>query len=123
MRGDPDADELTREDFERWYRNELLPAPMPKTAEQQRGHQLFLTTACVMCHAIKGTPAGARTGPDLTHIAARRTLGAGILTNNRGNLHGWIANPQSMKPGVLMPPNNYDAEDLHAMVAYLESLR
>jgi cytochrome c oxidase subunit 2 len=112
-----------RAKFDRWLAHHRAPAPHPKTADQQRGQQVFLTTSCVLCHAIKGTIAGARTGPDLTHIGSRRTLGAGILPNNRGTLHGWISNAQALKPGVLMPPNNFDAADLHALVAYMESLR
>ncbi|MBV8516113.1 MAG: cytochrome c oxidase subunit II [Acidobacteria bacterium] len=110
-------------DFERWLTAQRLPAPFPKTADQQHGQQVFLTSTCVMCHAIKGTSAGARTGPDLTHLASRRTLGAGILPNTLGNLHGWIANAQTIKPGVLMPPNPLEPNDLHALVAYLETLQ
>jgi cytochrome c oxidase subunit 2 len=113
----------TREDFERWLSNARLPAPQPKTADEQYGQQLFLTTSCVMCHAIRGTSAGSRIGPDLTHLGTRRTLGSAILANNSGSLHGWIADPQSIKPGVLMPPNPYQPEELHALVAYLESLK
>ncbi|HKR62766.1 MAG TPA: cytochrome c oxidase subunit II [Thermoanaerobaculia bacterium] len=109
--------------FEEWLNASLLPAPQPKTAEQQHGQQLFLTTTCAMCHTIRGTSAGARTGPDLTHFASRRTIGSAILPNNTGNLHGWIADAQSIKPGVLMPPNPFAPDDLHALVAYMESLK
>jgi cytochrome c oxidase subunit 2 len=113
----------TKADFERWLNGELLPAPQPKTVDQQHGQQVFLTTTCVMCHTIRGTAAGSRLGPDLTHFATRRTLGSGILPNNSGNLHGWISDPQSLKPGVLMPPNPFEPDDLHALVAYMESLK
>jgi cytochrome c oxidase subunit 2 len=112
-----------RAEFEAWLNKQRLPAAHPKNADQQRGQQVFLTTSCAMCHAIKGTSAGARTGPDLTHIGSRRTLGAAVIPNNTGNLHGWISDPGSIKPGVLMPPNTFDPEDLHALVAYLESLK
>ncbi len=112
-----------RDDYERWLNRQRLPAPHPKTADQQRGQQVFLNTTCAMCHAIKGTSAGARTGPDLTHVASRRTLGAGVLPNNIGNLHGWISDPSSIKPGVIMPPNTFEPNDLHALVAYLETLQ
>jgi len=112
-----------KEDFERWLTTMRAPAPHPKNADQQRGQQVFLMTSCVMCHAIKGTSAGARTGPDLTHVGSRRTLGAAVIPNSRGNLAGWIADAGSVKPGVLMPPNPFDPDDLHALVAYLESLK
>jgi cytochrome c oxidase subunit 2 len=110
-------------DFERWLATQRMPAPHPKTADQQRGQQVFLTTSCVLCHTIKGTSAGARTGPDLTHVGSRRTLGAAVIPNTRGNQFCWIADAGSVKPGVLMPPNPLEPDDLHALVAYLESLK
>jgi cytochrome c oxidase subunit 2 len=76
-----------------------------------------------MCHAIAGTPAGSRIGPDLTHLAGRQTLAAGTLPNTRSNLMGWIVDPQAIKPGSKMPPNQLDGPDLLALVAYLETLR
>jgi cytochrome c oxidase subunit 2 len=76
-----------------------------------------------MCHAISGTPAGSRIGPDLTHLASRRTIAAGTLPNTRGNLAGWILDPQRTKPGTRMPPTQLEPADLHALLAYLESLK
>ena len=76
-----------------------------------------------MCHAIAGTPAGSRIGPDLTHLASRHTIAAGTLPNTRGNLAGWIVDPQRIKPGAKMPPNQLSPADLNALLAYLESLR
>ena len=61
--------------------------------------------------------------PDLTHIATRSTLGAGTLPNTPENLAIWIRDPQRVKPGNQMPPNPLAAEDLQALVAYLETLR
>jgi len=77
----------------------------------------------VMCHAIGGTPAGSRIGPDLTHLASRRTIAAGTLPNTRGNLAGWIVNPQAIKPGVRMPSTRLDSDDLQALLTYLETLK
>ena len=74
-----------------------LPAPYA-TASARKGRDVFLSGSCVMCHAINGTPAGSRVGPDLTHLASRLTLAAGELPLNLGNLHGWIADPQALKP-------------------------
>jgi cytochrome c oxidase subunit 2 len=76
-----------------------------------------------MCHAISGTPAGSRVGPDLTHLASRRTIAAGTLLNTRGNLAGWIVDPQQIKPGAKMPPNQLDPADLQALLSYLETLK
>jgi len=76
-----------------------------------------------MCHTIRGTLALAIVGPDLTHIASRETLAAGTLPNTRGNLAGWILNPQNLKPGTKMPPTHLEPQDLHALVDYLETLK
>jgi cytochrome c oxidase subunit 2 len=76
-----------------------------------------------MCHAIGGTLAGSRVGPDLTHLASRRTIAAGTLPNTRGNLAGWIVNPQAIKPGTRMPPNALEPDDLQALLTYLGTLK
>jgi cytochrome c oxidase subunit 2 len=67
--------------------------------------------------------AGARTGPGLTHIASRQMLGAGRIKNNRGSLGGWILDPQHLKPGVLMPQNQFEPADFLSLLDYLESLK
>jgi cytochrome c oxidase subunit 2 len=45
-----------------------------------------------------------------------------MLANNRGNLAGWILDPQSQKQGARMPPTNLEGPQLQALLAYLESL-
>ena len=70
-----------------------------------------------------GRSPGGRTAPDLTHIASRRTIGAGTLPNTQGHLAGWIADPQQIKPGNRMPPTGLTGEELQAVLAYLESLK
>ena len=62
-------------------------------------------------------------GPDLTHLGSRLTIAAGTLPNTRGNLAGWIVDPQSIKPGAEMPSNQISPDDLQALLAYLETLR
>jgi cytochrome c oxidase subunit 2 len=89
----------------------------------QRGRAVFLGKSCVMCHTIAGTGANAGLGPNLTHLASRRTIAAGMFPNNRGHLTGWIADPQALKPGVNMPANALAADDLQALLAYLETLK
>jgi cytochrome c oxidase subunit 2 len=88
-----------------------------------RGALIFQQQTCVNCHAIAGSGANARAGPDLTHIAGRQTLGAGRLENTPDNLARWIANPHELKPGVLMPGFQLSKADLTALVAYMETLR
>jgi cytochrome c oxidase subunit II len=88
----------------------------------RRGQEVFLNGPCAMCHTIRGTMALSRVGPDLTHVASRRTIAAGTLPDTRGHLAGWILNPQNLKPGTKMPPTLLSSEDLHALLAYLETL-
>lgn len=108
--------------FEAWLEQQRLPAPEPVDALTRRGQQVFLGSACVYCHTVRDTNATGDLGPDLTHLASRRTLAAAILENNPGNLAGWIIDPQHIKPGNLMPPTDLDSADLQALLAYLNSL-
>jgi cytochrome c oxidase subunit II len=110
-------------DFDNWMTMQIQPAVTPNNPQTQHGQQVFLTHACVMCHTIRGTTAGSRVGPDLTHLASRSTIAAGMLPNTIGNLGGWIMNPQSLKPGSRMPPNQISGTDLQDLLAYLETLR
>jgi cytochrome c oxidase subunit II len=109
--------------FSAWLVRQRDTAMTPTDSLTLRGQEVFLASSCVMCHAIGGTPAGSRIGPDLTHLASRRTIAAGTLSNTRGNLAGWIVNPQAIKPGVKMPANNLKPDDLQALLTYLESLK
>jgi cytochrome c oxidase subunit 2 len=105
-----------------WSDHQRQPAAAPANARQWQGQQLFVTTTCVMCHDVRGTTASAEHGPDLTHIASRRTLGAGTLPNTPENLKRWIRDPHVFKPGVNMPATNLSDDDLDALVAWLETL-
>ncbi|MGH9455100.1 MAG: cytochrome c oxidase subunit II, partial [Terriglobia bacterium] len=89
-------------EFAAWESNQLSEKPPASTGEAARGQQVF-ETHCAVCHTIRGVaPAGIR-GPDLTHLMTRSTIAAGLLPNTPGNLAGWIANSQSLKPGARMP--------------------
>ncbi len=95
---------------------ESLPGYDPR-----QGYALFLDSGCGACHRVAGSQANGLAGPDLTHVASRRTLGAGILPNHRGTLIGWIGDSQSIKPGNRMP--SYDmlsADELGHIAAFLE---
>ena len=110
-------------DFDQWLVNEQQPAAQPSGGSAQRGQQVFTSTNCVYCHTVRGTTAAADVGPDLTHLASRRTIGAGTAPNTRGHLAGWIVDSQALKPGNLMPPVDINAEDLQALLDYLGTLR
>lgn len=109
--------------FAAWYEGQLKSATPPADSVRQLGQQVFLSKGCALCHTVRGTPAGSRVGPDLTHLASRRTIASGALPNTRGHLGGWVADPQRIKPGAKMPPNALAAGELHALLGYLESLK
>ncbi|GGD55362.1 cytochrome c oxidase subunit II [Aurantiacibacter arachoides] len=88
------------------------------------GEALFMASGCAACHRVEGTQANGLSGPDLTHLARRQTLGAGVLPNNRGTLQGWITDSQAIKPGNRMP--SYDllsAQEIAAIAAWLDTPR
>jgi cytochrome c oxidase subunit 2 len=109
--------------FRAWLASQAAPRRAPSTPAEQQGEQVFLTQACSSCHTIRGTSANADVGPDLTHVASRTTLAALTIPNNRGQLAAWVADPQHVKPGNLMPAVPLSGEQLADVVDYLESLR
>jgi len=111
----------TPEDFAQWIREQQRPA----VAEERvaAGKRVFETTACINCHAIKGTVANGRFGPDLTHLMSRTTIAAGAAVNTPENLRLWIQNPDAIKRGSLMPAMQLSDSDLDALMGYLETLR
>jgi cytochrome c oxidase subunit II len=109
--------------FNAWLEHQLQPAVEPSDEETRRGQEIFLKSGCVLCHAIRGTDAGAQVGPDLTHFGSRKTIAAGTLSNTKGNLAGWIADPQNIKPGTHMATVPIQSAEMQPMIDYLESLK
>jgi len=109
------------EDFDAWIRAQKQPANQDE--KELAGKRVFETTACMNCHAIAGTVATGRFGPDLTHLMSRRTIAAGAAQNTPERLRLWIQNPEAIKPGSLMPAMQLNDADLDALVRYLETLR
>jgi cytochrome c oxidase subunit II len=110
-------------DFDAWRQAQLRPGTEPTGPEQEAGRQAFLIRKCAGCHTVRGTPAKGVTGPDLTHLASRLTIAAGLFETTRGSLAAWIADPQNLKPGNNMPMVDLGADELKAISAYLISLR
>ncbi len=108
--------------FEQWLQENSRPPAEPAEPQLLHGRQVFLQEGCAGCHAISSVSAS-DTGPDLTRLGSRLTLGAGTVANTTGNLSGWIADPQAIKPRNMMPPSYLAPRDLHALVAYLRSLQ
>ena len=107
-------------EFEQWAAGQRAEAAADTVNTQ--GREAFLR-ACGYCHTVRGTSAGGRLGPDLTHIASRRTLAAGLLPNTPGHLGGWIANPQALKPGSNMPRVTLSRDEFRLIHLYLQTLR
>ena len=77
-----------------------------------RGQKTYSSSACIGCHTIAGNPMSIGvTGPNLTHIATRTTIGAGLFPNDAAHMARWIKNARLMKPGNLMPPLGKDQID------------
>ncbi|MGY4516206.1 cytochrome c oxidase subunit 2 [Lysobacter sp. HA18] len=109
--------------FQSWADHQRQPGATPTTPSAVHGQAIFTQAACAMCHQIVGTPTGGRTGPDLTHLASRRTIAAGTLPMNRGNLAAWIIDPQHPKPGANMPAVPLSPQDVSDLVDYLMELK
>jgi cytochrome c oxidase subunit 2 len=109
-------------EYEQWAAGQRAPAVTPADSTTDRGRETFLR-ACALCHTVRGTPAGGRLGPDLTHLASRRTLAAGLLPNTAGHLGGWISNPQALKPGTRMPRVPLSRDEFRLLHQYLLTLR
>ncbi len=103
---------LPQADYDQWVIDQQEPGPVPETAAQARGQELF-ASRCASCHSINGLdvqppdnhPLVAGTAPNLTHFASRRTYAGAIfelynedMTVNRGQLEAWLRNPPGEKP-------------------------
>jgi len=114
----------TAEEFDAWVRAQQQPAGQAVQDESAvAGRRVFETTACINCHAIRGTVANGRFGPDLTHLMSRATIASGAAENTPENLRVWLKDPDAIKPGSLMPAMKMTDPELDALVGYMQSLR
>ncbi|HZD30732.1 MAG TPA: c-type cytochrome, partial [Candidatus Angelobacter sp.] len=110
----------SREDYDKWLAGQKQPAVESESVAQ--GRHVFESTACVNCHAIAGTNAKGKFGPDLTHLMSRETIASGAATNTPENLRLWVKDPDAIKPGCLMPAMQLNEQDIDAVTAYLMTL-
>jgi cytochrome c oxidase subunit II len=110
-----------RDEFDRWIQEQSQPARLVDPVSE--GQKIFERTACVNCHAVAGTAANGRFGPDLTHLMSRDTIASGAASNTPDNLRRWIQDPNTMKPGSKMPAMGLSDRELDAVTQYLETLR
>ena len=108
-------------EFARWASERRAPAVAPDGGTAAAGRVVFVRS-CGACHAVAGSEALGRVGPDLTHLASRPFIGAGALENTPDNLARWIHDAPSIKEGARMPAIPLDDADLRSVVAYLETL-
>jgi cytochrome c oxidase subunit 2 len=115
----------TPADFATWVNHQRQPAVHDFAGDSiaAEGQTVFMRNACINCHTISGTVATGTFGPDLTHMASRDTIAAGAFQNTPQNLRKWIDNPNSLKPGSLMPAMHLNNHDLDVITAYLTQLR
>ena len=107
--------------FDRWLARQSEDR-RPPSGPAAEGERAFLAHVCVDCHTIRGTAARATVGPDLTHVAGRSLIGAGVLRNEPAALRAWIDDPQHFKPGAFMPAVPLGVAERDALVTYLGSL-
>jgi cytochrome c oxidase subunit II len=111
----------TRDEFDRWVREQSQPAQIAGPISE--GQKIFERTACINCHAVAGTAANGRFGPDLTHLMSRDTIASGAKPNTPENLRRWIKDPNTFKPGSKMPAMGLSDQELDAVTQYMETLR
>ncbi len=108
-------------DFQKWIANQQKNAVADPAAAE--GRAVFEQNACINCHAVRGTVANGRYGPDLTHLMSRDTIASGILPNTKDNLEKWIKNPDAFKPGCNMPAMKLSDRDIAEIASYLITLK
>lgn len=116
--------------FAAWVATQHGAAPdsaLAKDSLYQAGKTAFLAGGCVGCHAMAGQPTANLVdlmGPNLSHVATRRHLVAGLLDNTDEELARWLRDPNAVKEGVLMKlPRPLTEAEITALVHYLRSHR
>ncbi len=110
------------EAFRDWVERQRQPASAPESEMARRGREAFVNHACISCHTVDGTIARGTIGPDLTHVAGRDEIAAGVLPNDSAAMARWLEDPQEVKPGNLMRIPDLSDETIAELVAYLQSL-
>lgn len=115
---------VSQAEFDAWVQQRQAAAAF-STADNlvTRGHDVFVNSACAACHTVDGTEAAGKVGPDLSDVGSRTTIAAGLVDNTPENMAAWLRDPQSVKPGALMPNLQLNDEDVSALVAFLDSLK
>jgi cytochrome c oxidase subunit 2 len=113
----------TPENFAAWIHQQQQPAATPQSDAVAQGRKQFEAQACINCHAVAGTVANGRFGPDLTHLMSRDTLASGAMPNTPENLAKWIDDPDTFKRGSLMPSMHLTRTQIDQITTYLVTLK
>ena len=125
----------SKEEFNDWMASQLTPGIVPVEPLALEGMELFESSdaQCWSCHKVRGSKKSRGTkGPDLTHLASRTHIAAGITENTQENLRAWLHDADSIKPGNLMstgaaifidPDKRLSEKQVDALVAYLRNLK
>ena len=116
------------EDFQAWVATQKATPAQPDSTQPllAAGEAAFrkvrqpATHSCFACHTIAGISGGV-VGPNLTHLASRTTIAAGMLPNDSADIARWLHDPAAVKPGSLMPTIDLTDQEIAALVAYLQS--
>ncbi|MGH9325198.1 MAG: cytochrome c oxidase subunit II [Terriglobia bacterium] len=112
------------DEYKAWLAQQLKPAAQPQGVEAVLGRSVFLHAECALCHTIRGTGAGGKVAPDLTHLASRQMIASDSYANDTANLEAWVTHAQSLKPECEMPDiTAFTGNDLVALVTYLQQLK
>ncbi len=112
----------TPDQFQAWVTNQQQPIPQ-MTGQAAKGEQEFMSLACVGCHTVNGTAAQGKVGPNLTHLGSRFTYAGGIGINDYESMAAWLADPQAIKPGTIMPNLHLSQSQIADLVAFLINLK
>ncbi|WP_245758732.1 cytochrome c oxidase subunit II [Tropicimonas isoalkanivorans] len=118
------AEAMPPADFAAWLDHEASAAVAPSTPDAVAGAEIFAREGCGACHTVRGTDHIGQVGPDLTHVGARHTLGAGRLGATLEDFAAWISHTDELKPEVEMPAYGHLPEEEHRLLAaYLKGLQ
>ncbi len=108
--------------FEAWL--DARGAPSRGLNADAQGRDLFLRAGCGACHRVDGTSAQGLSGPDLSHIGSRLTIGGALLDTDDEALARFILHSASLKPGSHMPAYpNLSADELAGIARWLKGLQ
>ncbi len=103
------------------------PPPKPSSigGNPDNGKMMFQSKGCIACHTAAGVPgANGTIGPNLNGIgdAIKRPTLADGSTNTPEHIREWIMDPNSKKPGTMMPNLQLKQEEATDLTAFLLTL-